>query len=322
MKAIVIKKFGDVSNLQMKNIKAPEPNFDEVLVKVSHIGISPYDCLSRVGGWVHDHIKLPTILGWEISGTIEVAPNASKFKVGDKVCGLINFPGRGSAYSEYLLAKEGELVHVPEAISLESAAAIPLAGLSTLQSLRTFENLEEGSRILILGAASGIGHLAVQLLKAIDVYIVGTAKLKDRDYVKSIGVDKYIDFENEDFTEFLDDIDYVLDCEGGEVGRQSVAVLNNGGSIISLPNGVQPEWVANRPDVKCLDFSLSPNTNDLKEIMSLIVNKEININIDEVFPFNKMGDAHIKQESGGSRGKVIVSTKIKEIKKIVLKRKV
>jgi len=151
MKAIVLKKFGGVENLIVEEINTPKIRDGEVLIKAKAIGINPVDCKTRKGYGAAKRLKLPIILGWDVSGEIVKVNKNSKFNVGDEVFGLINFPGEGKTYAEYVAAPGEHITVKPKNISFAEAAAIPLAALIAYQALVKEGQIQKTAEYLYKG---------------------------------------------------------------------------------------------------------------------------------------------------------------------------
>jgi NADPH:quinone reductase-like Zn-dependent oxidoreductase len=195
MRAIVLNGFGSIEHLELTEINVPAILENEVLVEVKAIGINPVDVTTRVGNWLSPELrdKDPIILGWDISGIVRDS-KSSLFQNGDQVFGMINFPGHGKAYAEYVAAPAGHLSLKPANISYEEAAAGCLAALTAYQSLHTHYQLKAGQSVLIHAAAGGVGHFAVQLAKQAGAYVIGISSEANRAFVFSIGADEHIDY--------------------------------------------------------------------------------------------------------------------------------
>jgi NADPH:quinone reductase-like Zn-dependent oxidoreductase len=203
-------------------------------VRISHAGINPVDTAVRAG-WFALIGAPPFTVGWDISGTVEaVGKDVSQFKVGDTVFGMPRFPKQAAAYAEYVTAPANELALKPESLGFAEAGALPLAGLTAWQALVNATHLKLGQKVLILAAAGGVGHIAVQIARAQGAHVVATTSAKKRDYAKSIGADQVIDYAADDFTTLPADFDVVLDPIAGEQAERSLKVLKRGGHLLCL----------------------------------------------------------------------------------------
>ena len=187
-----------------------------ILVQIAAAGLNPVDAAVRAG-----YYRLlgnpPFTVGWDISGTVEaLGSGVDGFAVGDAVFGMPRFPEQAAAYAEKIVAPAAELAGKPESLDQLRAAALPLAGLTAWQGLVRAAGLKSGQRVLIHGAAGGVGHLAVQIAKAQGAEIVATASASKLDFVRGLGADTVIDYGKDDFTELARDIDVALETVGGD----------------------------------------------------------------------------------------------------------
>ncbi|WP_343566586.1 NADP-dependent oxidoreductase [Sphingobacterium sp.] len=311
MKAIILKSPGDVNQLEYTELPVPEIGSGEVLIKVKAISINPVDAKTRKGEGMYGLLKKdnPIVLGWDISGIVEKS-NSSDFKSGDEVFGMVNFPGNGNAYAEYVAAPANQLAIKPKNISFEQAAVSTLAALTAWQALVVNGKVQKGQHVLIHAASGGVGHFAVQLAKHLGAEVSGTSSEKNRDFVLSLGVDHYIDYHTYDWSQQRPEYDFVLDTVGGNNIENSIEVTKLGGTIISIPNGLNEEITekAKSSGINGYFTLVKSNCEHMKEIASLLESGAITPHISKVYPFNEMKEAHLQLESGRTVGKVVVLT--------------
>lgn len=312
MKAIILKKAGGVENFQLTDIGQPTPKDDEVLIQVKAISINPVDFKVRANEDVLNMIcgeNRPAILGWDIAGTVvATGVNATHLKTGDKVFGMINFPGSGNAYAEFVAAPQNQLAKMPENISFEEAAATTLAALTALQVLAPRVN--SGDRVLIHAGSGGVGHYAIQIAKSLGAYVITTSSAKNKDFVISLGANEHIDYHTQKFEEILSDIDFVFDMFNGDILLNSVKIVKNGGAIISLPTPVFSEEIlalAKERNVAVSQIMVQSNGNDMNALSNMLKNGSIKPFVSKTFEFKDMAKAHLQIESGRTVGKVIVT---------------
>ncbi|WP_153393696.1 NADP-dependent oxidoreductase [Chryseobacterium vaccae] len=310
MKVIVLKEAGNVENLEYVELAKPTINKGEVLVKVKAISINPVDVKSRAGKGVYGRIKTenPLILGWDISGIVEET-QSSDFKVGDEVFGMVNFPGHGKAYAEYVAAPDSQLALKPKNISFEDAAASTLVALTAYQALVHNANIQEGQNVLVHAAAGGVGHIAVQIAKHLGAKVTGTSSSKNKDFVLSLGADSHIDYHGFDWKSAGRTFDFVLDTIGGDNIGHSLEVTKEGGSIISIPTGLNEEVTskAESKGVKGYFILVQSSGEDMKQIASLLESGAVKPHVSKTFPFEQMREAHLEQETGRTVGKIVVT---------------
>ena len=312
MKAITLASFGDVSNFQIADIPVPAINENEVLIKVKAIGINPVDVKTRMGKGMAKRIMedSPMILGWDVSGVIALTGSGvSQFKEGDEVFGMVNFPGLGRAYAEYVAAPANQIALKPANIPHEEAAAATLAALTAYQALVIKAGVKTGQRVLIHAAAGGVGHYAVQIARHLGAYVIGTASAANKDFVLGLGADEHIDYRARRFEEELTDIDFVLDTVGGDNIDRSLQVVKPGGTLISIPSGLN-ETVTEKAKAKGVNsyfFLVASNGDNMQTLADWLEKGIIRSYVSAVFDFTQMGPAHTSVESGRTRGKVIVA---------------
>jgi NADPH:quinone reductase-like Zn-dependent oxidoreductase len=311
MKAYTLNEAGSVDKLILSEIERPKPKTDEVLIEVKAISINPVDIKTRISTDVINMIigdERPVILGWDIAGTVTaVGGDVTKFEPGDSVFGMINFPGHGRAYAEYVAAPESHLAKMPNELSFENAAATTLAALTALQVMQP--RVKQGDRVLIHAGSGGVGHFAIQLAKHLGAYVVATSSSNNRDFVMSLGADEHIDYRSQKFEEVVSDIDFVLDGMGGDVLKNSLKVVKDGSAIVSLPTHEIPDDVAAYAEKHNIEVSfvlVQSNGKDMDTLKGMLESGVLKPHVSKTFAFIEMADAHTQVESGRTVGKVIV----------------
>lgn len=310
MKAIILKDFGGTDELQLTELPVPGISDGEVLVEVKAISINPVDVKTRAGKGAAGQFKDadPKILGWDIAGVVKET-RSELFQVGDEVFGMVNFPGQGKAYAEYVAAPADQLAMKPEGVSFEAAAATTLAALTAWQAFADHGRLRAGQRILIHAAAGGVGHFAVQIAKHAGAYVIGTASAANKEFVLGLGADVHIDYKADKFEELVKDVDFVLDTLGGEIIDRSLKVIRKGGTIISINSGANDQ-VAEKAKAKGIfggKMMVQSSGEDMQHLSSLLEEGALKPTVSMVFPLEKMAEAHAQVETGKTRGKVIVT---------------
>ena len=309
MKAIILKDFGGVEQLELTELPTPVIGEGEVLVQVKAISINPVDVKTRAGKGAAGKLKgeNPMILGWDIAGIVTES-KAEEFEAGDEVFGMVNFPGHGRAYAEYVAAPADQLALKPGAVNFESAAAATLAALTAWQAFSDHGRLRAGQRVLIHAAAGGVGHFAVQIARHTGAYVIGTASAENKDFVLGLGANECIDYKTQRFEEVVKDIDFVLDTIGGEYIDRSLQVIKKGGTIVSIPSsanaGVQEK--AKAKGIFGVTMMVQSSGEDMQHIAQLVGDGALRAEVSKVFPFGQMAEAHLAVETGKTRGKVVV----------------
>lgn len=312
MKSIILKGFGGVENLVKADLPVPEISDNEVLVRVNAFSVNPVDIKTRKGKGLAATLKDfdPIILGWDLSGVITATGrNIKLFKEGDEVFGMVNFPGHGKAYAEYVAVQETHLALKPTNISHGEAAAACLAALTAWQVLKEKAMIKQGDNILIHAAAGGVGHYAVQMAKYLGANVSVTAKEANKDFVLGLGGSLHIDYEKYRFEDILREMDFVLDLIGGEYSDRSLKVLKPGGTIIIIPSGVSEDItsLAKEKGFIGYHFLVQSNGDNMKEISHLLEKRAVKSFISKIYSFDEIQAAHIQIETRGTRGKLVVT---------------
>jgi NADPH:quinone reductase-like Zn-dependent oxidoreductase len=311
MKAIVLKEPGDTSQLVIENITTPTPGKNEVLIKTRAFSVNPVDIKTRSGKAYYNQLKEqpPIILGWDVSGKItEVGAEVAKFKVGDEVFGMVNFPGHGKAYAEYVLAPADHLALKPANISHAEAAATTLAALTAWQVLSQQAKLRSGERIMIQAASGGVGHFAVQLAKYLGAYVIGVSSTANEQFVRELGADEHIDYTKSPFEESVKNVDVVFDALGAQTASRSLPVLKRGGRMIAIA-GILEETkkLAEEKNITASNYLVHSSGEDMKMLAQLLQEEKLKPHISNELPFENITDAHKQIESGRTKGKVVVT---------------
>jgi NADPH:quinone reductase-like Zn-dependent oxidoreductase len=312
MKAIQLTGFGGVENLELTELDRPEVGAGQVLIESKAISINPVDVKTRLGKGVAAQLKdhLPALIGWDISGTIlEVGTGVDTFTAGQEVFGMIAFPSSGKTYAEFVVANASELTIKPRIVSHEEAAAASLAALTAWQALTVHGRFQPNDRLLIHAASGGVGHYAIQIAKYFGAHVIATSSAANKSFVKSLGADEHIDYHNQQFDGMLSEVDFVLDCMGGEYIDRSIKIMKKGGTIISLPTGLN-ESVSEKAAAAGMTgkaIRVHPDGNHMKAIAELMAERILRSHIDKRYDFENMAAAHAHVESGRTAGKVVLS---------------
>jgi NADPH:quinone reductase-like Zn-dependent oxidoreductase len=293
MRAVIQNSVGGPDVLVIANRPDPTPKAGEVLVRVKAAGINPVDGAVRAGYYPLLG-EPPFILGWDISGTIEaLGAGVTGFKVGDEVFGMPRFPKQAAAYAELVAAPADEVALKPKAADHIEAGALPLAGLTAWQGLVRHGGLKSGQRVLVHAGAGGVGHLAVQIAKARGAWVASTASTDKLDYVRSLGADEVIDYTKGGFTGKLADLDLVLETVGGDHAEESLKVLRDGGTLVSLLNvNDSTKAKAKERNIRVERMSVVPDREGLVGLASLVDAKKLLVHVAKTFPLEQAGAAH------------------------------
>lgn len=311
MQAIILKDFGSVDQLELKEIERPSIQPNEVLIRVKAIGINPVDAKTRKGKGQASRIKNdhPMILGWDVAGVVtEVGQDVTEFKKGDEVFGMINIPGHGKAYAEYVAAPATQLADKPSNVSFEEAAAAGIAAITAWQALVTHGNVKSGQRVLIHAASGGVGHYAVQIANALGAYVIGSSSPSNKEFVMGLGADEHLNYKIVNWENSISPVDFILETIGGENIDRSLQLLKPGGTIVSLPSGLS-ENVSDKAKVQGKNgvfFTVSSNGRDIQQIADMLKKGTLRSYVSKTYSFNEIQDAHLQIESGKTKGKLVV----------------
>ena len=321
MKAIIQTGYGEPSDvLEIREKERPFPKDNEVLIKIQAASITFGDLAAVKGepfiarlslGLREPKIKTP---GKDVAGIIEaVGHNVKEFKPGDKVFGDLSESGWG-AYAEYVSAPEGALVHMPDNISFDEAAAVPESGVVALQGLRGKGQIKPGQKVLVYGASGGIGTFAVQIAKSFDTEVTGVCSTRNLKLVNSLGADHVVDYTQEDFVESGELYDLILATAGYRSIFDYKRALKPDGRYVATGGDMkqifQPmllgPWVSNEGR-KMTNLVMKPDKEDLTYLKELIETGKVSPVIDKSYPLNELAQALQYYAEGRSRGKVVVT---------------
>jgi NADPH:quinone reductase-like Zn-dependent oxidoreductase len=241
----------------------------------------------------------------EVAGVVAaVGPAVTVIATGDPVYGLTDFYRDGAA-AEYVVAQATGLAPKPRTLDYVKAAAVPLSALTAWQSLFDQAGLAAGQRVLIHGAAGGVGSFAVQFARWRGAHVIGTASARNTAFVGGLGANEVIDYRLSRFEDTVHDVDVVLDTIGGETQERSFTVLRQGGTLVSLVNPPSAEQAATHR-VHGLFFVVEPNRDELIQIARLIDDGIVHTVVSEVFPLTQARAAYAQGLAGHNRGKVVL----------------
>ena len=320
MKAIVYESYGPPDVLHCEEIPKPSPADDEVLIKVRAASLNPADSHLTRGTprilRMQAGLRKPklTRLGVDVAGEVEVAGSkVSQFKPGDAVFGSC----RG-AFAEYACTSESALVIKPSNVTFEQAASVPVAAYTALQGLRDKAHLQPGHKVLINGAAGGVGTFTVQIARWLGADVTAVCSTRNIDMVRSLGADRVIDYTQEDFTRDLHRYDAIFDCVGNHSLAACRCLLTPRGTyiLVGAPTG---EWISPLPRLLAMmAFSRFVTQNlvgilakrsleDLQTVRELVESGTVTPVIDRRYPLTQVPDAIRYLEQGHARGKVIIT---------------
>jgi NADPH:quinone reductase-like Zn-dependent oxidoreductase len=287
MRAVRLHAPGGLDGLVLEEVATPRPQAGEALVRVRAAAITRDEL-----EWPED--RLPAIPSYELSGVVaDVAPDAGGVAVGESVYALTGFDRDGAA-AEYVAAPVEVLAAKPLALDEVESAAVPLAALSAWQGLFVHGGLEPGERVLIHGAAGGVGHFATQLARWRGAHVIGTASAAGAERARGYGANEVLDGAR--FEQGLEPVDLVFDTVGGELLARSPAVLREGGRLVS---------VAEEPPAG-IYFVVEPSREQLSQLGVLIEEGRLRPAVDSVFALSDARAAFERSMAAGKAGKVVL----------------
>ena len=301
MKAVVINDYGDNSVVQYTDVDRPEPQAGEVLVKVQAAGINPVDWKIRGGAGQRMGMTLPIQLGSEIAGTVEkLGDGVSGIKEGDAVYGIIKSGG----FAEYTVADAADTALKPASLDFVHTAAVPLGALTAWQAMFDVAKVASGQRLLVTNSSGGVGSLAVQLAKARGAHVTAIASGRNEEYVRSLGVDEFIDYTKQPFEQVARDMDVVFDTVGGDTFQGALGTLKKGGFLVT--SVAFPKDEAKQHGVGVERVQCKPNAGQLASIRELVEAGKLKAHVATVLPLAEIKQAFELSEGGRTRGKIVL----------------
>ncbi|MBA3960872.1 MAG: NAD(P)-dependent alcohol dehydrogenase [Chthoniobacterales bacterium] len=325
MKAAIYTNYGSPDVIEVRDIKKPVPNDDQILIKVHAASVNPLDWhylegtpyVMRAMGVGLRKPEQPR-LGINLAGVVEaIGKNVTQFKPGDEV-----FGGKQGAFAEYVCARaDRAIVLKPASLTFEQAASIPTAGVTALQGLRDTGRIQAGQKVLINGASGGVGTFAVQIAKSFGADVTGVCSTKNLDLVRSLGADHVIDYTKEDFTKGSERYDLILDNVGNQPLSGFKQVLKPKGICVMIGGGGPGDNGLIGPMARPLKaLLLSPfisqkmsmmmadlTKNDLTTVADLMQSGKVKAVIDRTYPLSQIAEALRYLEKGHARGKVVIT---------------
>jgi NADPH:quinone reductase-like Zn-dependent oxidoreductase len=321
MQAIVQDTYGSADVLRLDDIDAPEPGAGEVLLRVRAAGVDrgtwhlmvgePYVARLALG------LRRPRnrVLGRDVAGVVEkVGSGVTGFSVGDEVFGV----GKAT-FAELAVVPVGKLVHKPEGLALEHAAAVPISGLTALHAVRDVGKVQPGQSVLVIGAAGGVGTYAVQIAKAAGAQVTGVCSTAKLDLVRSIGADHVVDYTRDDIVDLGERYDVVIDIAGNRALRRLRRVLAEKGTLVIVGGEGGGRWIGGiqrnlwaslwSPFIgqRMRAFISREGREDMEVLAAMITAGTVTPVVERTFPLADAAEAIRHLEAGHVRGKVVVT---------------
>jgi NADPH:quinone reductase-like Zn-dependent oxidoreductase len=321
MLAIIYRRYGSPDVLEYERLDRPVPASGEVLIQVRAASVNPYDWHFLRG--TPSFIRLFTglrrpkspHLGADVAGVVAaIGPRVTLFKPGDAVFGVCK-----GAFAEFACGKEDQLAPKPDRLSFEQAASVPIAGITALQGLRDSGGVQPGQRVLIIGAAGGVGTFAVQIGKWLGAHITGVCSMRNVAFVQSIGADRAIDYTVKDFTRDDDQYDVIFDLVGNHPLHAIRRVLCAKGTYVGCGGGGPDRPASELLSAMVGRLIMSPftsqtltgvfakiNAPDLNVLSNLLQSGKIEPVLDRRYTLSDTAEALRYVESCHARGKVTI----------------
>lgn len=330
MKAAILNGYNkNGCDLVLKDVSIPEISDQEVLVKIHTAGVNPLDNMI-----IHGEVKMivpyrfPLVMGNEFVGVVEkVGASVSRYSIGDRVYGRMPLAKIG-AFAEYAAINQNAIAKVPEYLSDEEAACVPLTALTALQALELMKP-KAGETIFISGGTGSLGAMAIPVAKSYGLTVITNGSAANRERVLALGADRFIDYRTEDYSEVLSNVDYVLDTLGDRELPKEFCILKNGGKLVSLrgmPNGEfavrtgmsafkrmllkfagrKYDQMAAKKNQQYYFIFVHEDGPGLQRISEIFAQRHIEASVDEVFALDDVNKALKKVAGGKSKGKTVI----------------
>jgi alcohol dehydrogenase len=330
VRAVILRRFGGPSCVELGEWPEPSPKPGELQVAVRCAGLNPVDFKIRAKKmWPLIRYAPPLVMGNELAGVVtKVGEGVRRFKPGDRVLARSDTHAVG-AFADLICLSEGLVAHVPDNVGFREAAGFSLGALTAEQALFEVGKLERGQRCFIHAGAGGFGTLALQFAKRAGAHVATTASGVGLELVKRLGADEVVDYKSQRFEDVLKDFDLVLDTLGGQAAIDSFKCLKRGGIVVSVggvptvesarqwkvPWYFQPAFTLVSRNVRAAAKAhgcryawllLRPDGAQLETLVARLGSGELQVVVDKVFPFAQALDALAYQEAGRAKGKVIL----------------
>jgi NADPH:quinone reductase-like Zn-dependent oxidoreductase len=330
MKSIVFNEYGGPDVMSIQDMPEPETHNRDIKIKIHSAGINPVDWKTRAG-FLKRVLKLqfPAKMGFDCAGeVVEVGMRARNTKVGDRVYAYTGAENMGT-FSEYMTVEKTDVAPMPESLSYEDAASLPLVGLTAWQVLMDVMKLKKGQKIFIHSGSGGVGTITIQLAKHLGAEITTTSSEKNHAFLKALGADQCIDYTKEDFTTLGPEFDAVFAVTGDKDLLNSFKIVKPGGIVVgitALPDedyakqlglGFFARLILRKQNKPVIDaaqnaeanyrfWAVQPSEAQLRRIAELVDKGIIKPTIDSVFDFEQYKEAFSHLEQGHVRGKVVL----------------
>ncbi|MGF1836752.1 NADP-dependent oxidoreductase [Photobacterium sanguinicancri] len=308
---LAITAFGEANTLHIQTSALSEPQDNQVMVAVDFSSVNPIDAKTRAGlGWAAAQNKenLPWVPGYDIAGhVVAIGDNVTHLVVGERVSGFIGFPLQAGAYSQYVNVEAADLSILPDNVSLQVAASLPLAGQTAWQALEKVK-VKASDRVLILAGAGGVGHIAVQLAVALQATVFATGSADNKAFIEQLGATA-IDYRCGEIANQIEPVDILIDLMGGDVGMAALMSVRSGGRVVTIPT-MTAEQVCQQAQSLGLEATgmlVSPTVEQNNTMLEMVAKGQLNVEVAAIYPLADGDKAHQQIESGRTRGKILLA---------------
>ncbi|WGX97762.1 NADP-dependent oxidoreductase [Nocardioides sp. L-11A] len=302
---VVQHAYGGPEVLEHAVVDVPRPGAGEVLVRMAATSVNPIDVKTREGrGAAASLGAFPISVGWDVAGIVEaVGEGVASLVAGQRVFGMPRFPQQAASYAGHVVAPAEHLAALPEAVDAATAGALPLAGLTALSAVRDLAEARPGRRLLVRGAAGGVGHLAVQIAKILGAEVVAVDRAEKGEFVRGLGADEFRDDAD---GASVAPVDAVVDLVGGAALAASVSVTVPGGVVVCVPGGADAglDELAARAGVRARRAAVRPDRDGLETLARWCADGALRVHLASRFALEDVVEAHRALARGGIRGKI------------------
>lgn len=316
MRAVRFDRYGPADVLRVEDVDEPAPGAGEVKVRVHAAGLNPLDWKTRAG-----HLKYlpvgrpPRGLGCEFAGTIVgTGGGAHARHVGERVFGMVSPFARNGAFAEFVVVPHDAIAPMPGGLDFVDAAALPISGGTALQALADVARVVPGQRVLVTGAAGGVGHFAVQVGRHLGAHVVGVCGPANVDFVRALGADEVVDYTKDDFTRRSDRFDAVFDAASASTYHAARAVLTPGGIFVSTSGSAAAVASTVVGDLlgrlssrqRAVAFRLKPGAAQWQRLAALAATGALRPHVGRAIALDEVAAALGAMEAGHGRGKTVL----------------
>lgn len=303
IQAIRIHNYGESDVLTLETIAQPEPQPNEVLIRVQAAGVNPLDWKIRAGYMKEVFpMPLPFTPGMDVAGIVEaIGADVKALQVGQPVYGELKM----GAYAQFATAPQDAIALKPMTLDFVEAASVPMVAMTAYQAVFDHADLKPAQTVLIHAASGGVGMFAVQFAKWKGAHVIGTASAVNAEFVRSLGADQVIDYNATPFEQVVENVDVVLDTLGGDTQARSYSVVKPGGILISTaapPNAQKAQERGIRAEM----MNMKPSASLLEEIASLLDSGQVKTLVAQTFSLSEARQAQELSQGGHVRGKIVL----------------